>query len=126
MVDAARGDSLAVRRLENAIRAQLRSPSPERVTEIRAMLLKWRDNNRKFSPYAEGSALLKPASELSQDLARIADIGLEALSRLEATPTGNAAWVTEQRAHLDALAKPKLEVIHGSTRPVRLLLDSLR
>ena len=126
IVDAARGDSAVVRRLESVIRAQLRSPSPERVTEIQSTLTKWRDNNQRFLPYTEKSALLKEARELSQDLARIAEIGLEALSRLETKPTGNAAWVTEQRAHLDALAKPKLEVVHASTRPVRLLVDALR
>ena len=126
IVDAARGDSSVVRKLENAIRTQLSSPAPEQVTEIRATLLNWRDNNRRLLPYAEKSALLKQAGELSQDLARIAEIGLEALRRLESMSSDNAAWVTEQRVHLDALAKPKLEVTHGSTRPVRLLLEALR
>lgn len=126
IVDAARGDSAVVRRLESVIRAQLRSPSPKRVTEIQSTLTKWRDNNQRFLPYTEKSALLKEARELSQDLARIAEIGLEALSRLETKPAGNAAWATEHRAHLDALAKPKLEVVHASTRPVRLLVDALR
>ena len=126
IVDAARGDSTVIRRLERSIRAQLKSSSPERIAEIRKTLMKWRDNHERFSPYAEKSGLLKGTNELSQDLARIAEIGLEALNRLERQPTGNAAWVIEQRAHLDALAKPKLEVVHASTRPVRLLVDALR
>jgi hypothetical protein len=48
------------------------------------------------------------------------------LSRLEAKQHGSAAWAAEQGAHLDALAKPKHEVVHGSVRPVRLLVDALR
>ena len=126
IVDAARGDSAVVRRLESIIRAQLRSPSPKHVTEIQSTLTNWRDNNRRLLPYTEKSALIREAKDLSLDLAQIAEIGLEALSRLETKPTGNAAWVTEQRAHLDALAKPKLEIVHASVRPVRLLVDALR
>jgi hexosaminidase len=126
LVDAARGDSAVVRRLHSVIHEQLKSPSAERVGEIRTTLTRWRDNNGRFVPYAGSSALLSGAAELSQDLARIAGIGLEALSRLEAKQHGSAAWAAEQGARLDALAKPKHEVVHGSVRPVRLLVDALR
>ena len=68
IVDAARGDSSVVRKLENAIRTQLSSPAPEQVTEIRATLLNWRDNNRRLLPYAEKSALLKQAGSFHKTL----------------------------------------------------------
>ena len=48
IVDAARGDSTVIRRLERSIRAQLKSSSPERIAEIRKTLMKWRDNHERF------------------------------------------------------------------------------
>jgi hexosaminidase len=126
IVDAARGDSAVIRRFESVIQRTLRSPSSERFDEIRATLLKWRDNNVRFLPYAESSGLLTGTEVLSRDLEQIAEIGLEALRRLEKKSTGNAEWMKEQRAQLEALAKPKLEVVHSSIRPVRLLVDALR
>jgi hexosaminidase len=113
IVEAARGDSEVIRRLESVVRKTLRSPSPERFNEIRKSLPKWRDNNGRFLPYTESSGLLSGTDVLSRDLAQIAEIGLEAVRRLETQTGGNVEWVKEQRSQLDALAKPKLEVVHA-------------
>ena len=125
MVDAARGDSAVVRSLERAIRNYLQSRTPDASAKVRSLLAKWRDNHARFQPYANSSDLLTGASELSADLARISTLGLEALERLEKR-TSSAAWAKEQLSTLDVLAKPKLELVHGSIRPVRLLVEALR
>jgi hexosaminidase len=126
LVDAARGDSEIVRTLERNVRSQIEVPAIESAASIRTTLTRWRDNNALFMPYAVSSSLLNGTAELSADLAQIASIGLEALTRIEQGQRGDEAWLSGKLAQLDALAKPKLEVVHASVRPVRLLIDAVK
>ncbi len=123
MVDAARGDSAAVRRVEADVREWLRTPTPEREAAIRRALSAWRDNHARLTPHGAGSALLREFLPLSGNLATLGALGLEAMDRIAAR-RGDAAWAKGQAAVVAEMAKPRLEVILAATRPVVLLLEA--
>jgi hypothetical protein len=114
MVDAARGDSVVVRRMEADVREWLRRPTAEREAAIRRVLERWRDNHARLAPFAGGSVLLREYMPVSEDLAALGRMGLAALDgRVE------AGWV----AVVAAMGKPRLEVVLGAARPVGLLVS---
>lgn len=112
MVDAASGDSAAIRSV-NA-----RSPDTARGT-----LIRWRDNHQRLAPYFQSSPMLREVEGLSADLATLGGIGLRALDYLpsHSAPTG---WARAQLALLDRMEKPRAEVILAAVRPVRALIEA--
>ena len=70
------------------------------LTQIRAWLILWRDNDAKLEPVLENSFLLKEDIPASKDLSRLAAIGLEALDH----------HVSDQRAFLEQAKKLHAEV----------------
>ncbi len=124
LVDAARGESLPLRRLERSIREWLASPGQagERPREIRETLVEWRDNHRLLLPALQGSFLLKEAVPLSEDLSHLASIGLQALDYMDAHEKAPEAWAREQLAAMDRMERPRIEVFPAAASPVRMLV----
>jgi hexosaminidase len=124
LVDAARGESLPLRRLERTIREWLASPASagERPREIREALVAWRDNHRLILPALESSFLLKEAVPLSADLSDLAGIGLKALDYLQAGEKAPELWAREQLAAMERMARPRIEVFLAAAGPVRMLV----
>ncbi|MFN7923425.1 MAG: family 20 glycosylhydrolase [Bryobacteraceae bacterium] len=122
LVDAARGDSETVRGLEAAIRAWVESRDAAREAEIRRVLALWRDNHARLAAYFAGSALLAEYQPLSEDLARLGALGLEAMGRVR---TRDAAWVAAQVEKVAGMTKPRLEVVLAAARPVRILVEAV-
>ncbi|MCC6588214.1 MAG: family 20 glycosylhydrolase [Bryobacterales bacterium] len=118
MVDAARGDSESVRNMESAIRRWQAKPNNGDEAIIRRQLELWRANHARLEPYFPSSYLLAEFKPLSEELAQVAAIGLEALEKGH-----DQAWRAAQLARTEELAKPHLEVILAPTRAVRLLLQ---
>ena len=121
-VDAARGESAAVRRAEAAA-ATVIAGGPD--AELERTFRLWRENAARLGPHFAGNALLNEAAGVSRDLSRTGEIGLEALARLrskQATPE----WVASSLAELDRMGKPQIEVVLAAVRPVRQLVLSLQ
>lgn len=118
LVDAARGDSAAVRHLERAVAEH----SPDSEGEIRDTLVRWRDNDRRLRPALQSSFLLQEDSGLSHDLAELGSIGLRALDYLDAHKPAPESWVQETLAMLSRMEKPRAEVVLAAVRPVRMLV----
>ncbi|HEX5228507.1 MAG TPA: family 20 glycosylhydrolase [Bryobacteraceae bacterium] len=64
--------------------------------EMRAWLVRWRDNRANFEP-------------LTSDLSKAAGIGLAALDSLDRGERPPDGWVAQQRAFLESLKKPQRE-----------------
>lgn len=126
MVDTARPESETVWRLEGAV-AQLLAKAPEAGqarADLRRAFTSWRDDHSRLLPVLEANALAEELAPLSEDLARLGTMGLEALDYLEAGKRPDADWVTRQTAVLDSMAKPKAELDLAAARPVRKLVEA--
>jgi hexosaminidase len=62
--------------------------------ELRAILMRWRDNDAAFEAVSAGNGVLEAARPVSQDLRALAVAGLHALDRLEGSDP-NMGWVAD-------------------------------
>jgi len=103
LVDAARPESEAARNFAELVDRMDRD-------QIRVWLARWRDNDARLKPLLERSDLLREDIPVSENLSRLATIGLQALdysSRGERPPD---AWMAQQRAFLETCKKPLAEL----------------
>ncbi|MCX6620934.1 MAG: family 20 glycosylhydrolase, partial [Acidobacteria bacterium] len=121
LVDAARAESVPVRRLEERVARYLSAPSASEEKEIRRELENWRDNHGRLEEALLSSFLLKEAGTLSRDLSRLGEFGLEALDALRAQKAVPADWAKARLASLQEMEKARAEVVLAAVRPVRLL-----
>jgi hexosaminidase len=78
--------------------------------EIRIWLARWRDNDAQLRPLLEKSELLREDVPVSENLNRLATIGLQALDYLARGERPPDAWLGQQRAFLEACKKPQAEL----------------
>jgi hexosaminidase len=79
--------------------------------QLRAWLVRWRDNDAALQPLAQRSFLVEEVVPVSQQLAVSAKIGVEAMDYLILRTAADAAWKTEHAAALSELAKPKAQLL---------------
>lgn len=106
LVDALRPESDIARQF-----AQFAADPKANQEELRRWLLLWRDNSGRLRPAIEANFLLHELAPVSQDLADVAAVGLEALDLIASGQTPGAEWVSRRKAILDAARKPKAEVL---------------
>jgi hexosaminidase len=79
--------------------------------EITAALLKdleiWKENHKKLLPVIEHSPVLREIETLSEDLSKIAGIGITAVKLLSAGKKPEAQWLEESKKILEAAKKPR-------------------
>jgi len=107
LIDVARPDSDTVRRFAMLVDRMGAGDLPE----IREWLMRWRDNQMRLAPMIANSALLAEDAELSKNLSAIAEVGLQALDRLQGAQPRAAGWIEEKRALLERARQPKGELI---------------
>jgi hexosaminidase len=107
LIDVARPDSDTVRRFAMLVDRMGAGDLPE----IRERLMRWRDNQMRLAPMIANSALLAEDAELSKNLSAIAEVGLQALDRLQGAQPRAAGWIEEKRALLERARQPKGELI---------------
>jgi hexosaminidase len=109
LIDAARPDSEAARRLAATVDALL-SDAPRfeaRAEEARDILNGWRSAVPDLEVLIDKSPALHEAGPLAKDLSDLGDIGLEALSYLSRRITPPAGWRDAKLAVIENAAKPK-------------------
>ena len=122
LVDAARGESAAVRRAEEEAARVLAGGSD---AELERTFRSWRDNAARLGPHFAGNVLLNEAAGVSRDLSRAGEIGMDALARLRSRQAA-PEWAAAAVAELDRLAKPQVEVVLAAVRPIRTLVLALQ
>jgi hexosaminidase len=122
LVDAARAESVSVRRLEEAVARYLASPAPADEAAIRRAFENWRDNDARLAGAFNSSFLLQEAAPISLDLSQLGKIGLEALDRVRAHRALAPGRAAAQLEVLAAMEKPRAEVVLAAVRPVRVLV----
>ncbi len=107
-------NSLAARaKTDPAVRAQLRR-----------WLTEWRDNDAALHPMLGQSFLLKELIPASQNVARLAGVGLDALGAVETRHKVTASARARQLEMIDDAAKPRAELLIMIAPGVRSLVDA--
>ncbi len=122
LVDAVPPESDQARYINELAQRAVHDPSVR--PELRAIFLRWRDNDAKIEPYLATSMLRKPLVPLSQSLSELGGVGLDALDAVEA---GRAVTAEERKAQLakvDDCAAHHAEMFLVVTPAVRALVEA--
>jgi hexosaminidase len=112
VIDATRPESMTARRFGNLVDALIGGHADsEAKQEVRASLIRWRDNQSNLQPLESQSFLLTEIVPLSQDLTAVATTGLQALDYLDRGERAPDAWATQQFAFLEQAQKPKAQLL---------------
>jgi len=113
LVDAARPESDKARRFQEMVEEMLAdSPAFERNREtVKKRLMEWRDNKVRLRPILEQSFLLKEIIPLSEDVASLAEAGLEAANYLESQVKASPSWLEKVSLLLNRPQRPEYELL---------------
>src|SRR5246500_2591124 len=100
IVDAVLPESEVARRFTQMVDQFVRSKfqDAKAKSDIRALLLVWRDNDSELRPLLQRSYLLKELSPVSQTLSSLGSSGLQALNYIDKGEPASDSWQKEQIA----------------------------
>jgi hexosaminidase len=125
VIDATRPESMTARRFGNLVDALIGGHADsEAKQEVRASLIRWRDNQSNLQPLESQSFLLTEIVPLSQDLTAVATTGLQALDYLDRGERAPDAWATQQLAFLEQAQKPKAQLLLMVVPSVQKLVEA--
>lgn len=108
LIDAAQSDAKGARRFNKLIDEMSADKSLRMNSEtLKQIFTEWRETGRSLQPLMENSPALMEAKQLSIDLMKLGEIGLEAIANLENSSGANAEWQDSKFKSLDEIAKPK-------------------
>jgi hexosaminidase len=108
LVDTVPAESLAARAFNRRVERMEAADIPG----IRDALVRWRDNHVRLLPLIRRSALLAEVEPVSESLAKMAALGLEALDYRQQGKRPPAEWVKSNLALLDTLTlRPAAELL---------------
>jgi hexosaminidase len=73
---------------------------------------------------ARSNHLLGDVTSLSENLAKVGTIGLEALEYVGSGKSAPSRWAAEKTEFLKAAEEPNAEVVLAAVRPVRVLVEA--
>jgi len=111
---------------QTAQRIAARKGSREDLRRSRAWMIDWRDNDAVLQPSLRKSALTMELVPLSQNLNRVALIGLAALDLLENRKLAPPGWKSEQLETLKALSAQHAELTLAIIPGVEALLSAIQ
>jgi hexosaminidase len=91
---------------------------------IRGWLVHWRANDAELAPLLQRSFLLQEAIPLSQDVAALAQAGIEALDYLGKHNKPPESWTRQQVALVESASKPRAELLIMIAPAIRKLVDA--
>jgi hexosaminidase len=93
-------------------------------TQIRALLVMWRDNDARLEPLLQNSFLLKQVQPLSQNLASLGAAGLQALDYADKGVAAPANWKSQQLALVEQAKKPAADLLLMVAPPIQKLIEA--
>jgi hexosaminidase len=124
LADAARPESTVARQFAELVDTYLQSGYKDSAAEaqIRASLVKWRDNDANLQPVLDRSFLLAEDKPLSEDLAALAAAGLQALDRIGKNQPLPDTWRAGQLAVVERSMKPRANLLVMVAPPIQKLI----
>jgi hexosaminidase len=126
MVDAVLPESEVARRFTQMVNQFVGSnfQDAKAKSDIRTLLLAWRDNDNDLRPLLQKSYLLKELSPVSQTLYSLAGAGLQALDYIDRGERGSDSWHKEQIALFQQTEKPAADLFLAVAPGVRKLVEA--
>ena len=126
MVDAVLPESVVAQRFSQDVDQFVGSNFQDTKTksDIRALLLAWRDNDNELRPLLQNSFLLKELSPVSQTLSSLAGAGLQALDYIGKGERGSDSWHKEQIAVFQQTEKPTADLFLSVAPAVQKLVEA--
>ena len=93
-------------------------------SDIRALLVAWRDNENELRPLLQNSFLLKELAPVSQTLSSLAGAGLQALDYIDKGERGSDSWLKEQIAIFQQAEKPAADLFLAVAPAVHKLVEA--
>jgi hexosaminidase len=122
LVDSVPPESDQARYINGIAQRAVHDPSAR--AELRAVFLKWRDNDAQMEPYLATSMLRKPLVPLSQNLSELGALGLEALDAIESSRSITVEQRKAQLAKVEDCASHHAEMFLVITPAVRTLVEA--
>jgi len=125
VIDAARPESATARHFADLVDALIAGrASPDAKEEVRALLIRWRDNDANLQRLETQSFLVKEIAPLSQDLLAVATAGLQALDYLDRGQRAPETWTARQLVLLEQAQKPKAQLLLMVAPSVQKLVEA--
>ena len=126
MVDAVLPESEVARRFSQMVNQFVGSnfQDTKAKSDIRSLLLAWRDNDNELRPLLQNSYLLKELSPVSQTLSSLGGIGLQALDDIDKGERGSDSWHKEQIAIFQEAEKPAADLFLAVAPAVQKLVEA--
>jgi hexosaminidase len=93
-------------------------------SEIRTLLVLWRDNDSQLQPLLQNSYPLKELSPVSHNLASLGAAGLQALDYIDRGERASDSWRNERIAMLQQIEKPAADLILAVAPGVQMLVEA--
>jgi hexosaminidase len=108
VVDAALPDAKKARIFRHRVAEFIKSkPNKAAAETLLKDLRLWKENHQKLLPMIEQSPVLKEIETLSEDLSRIAGIGIQAIESILANKKVEPLWLEKSKKILEAARKPR-------------------
>jgi hexosaminidase len=126
MVDAAAPESEVARRFSQVVNQLVASnfQDDKAKSEIRALLVAWRDNDDRLRPLLENAYLLKELSPVSQNLSSLGGAGLQAIDYIDKGERAPDSWRNEQMLRLQQTGKPAADLFLAIAPAVQQLVEA--
>ena len=126
LADATRPESVVARHFAELVETYIQGGYKDSAAEaqIRASLVKWRENDVNLQPVLDRSFLLVEDKILSEDLAALAAAGLQALDSIDKNQPPPDPWRTEQLAVVDRSMKPRANLLVMVAPPIQKLIEA--
>jgi hexosaminidase len=126
MVDIVPPESEAANDFARAVNTLVASNFKDADTElqVRMQLERWRDNPPRLQPLLDGSSLLKELASVSQALASLGAVGLQALDYLDKGERAPDAWKVQTLAMVDQASQPQADLFIAVAPAVRTLVNA--
>lgn len=124
IVDVAQPDPKKARMFNKLVDELLKDDKidDKKYQEVERCLTVWKENHNLLLPLIESQPILKEITSLSEDLSKVASIGIEALKLLKDNKKGDEIWVTASNGILESAAVPRGETELGMLSGIKLLL----
>ena len=126
LIDAVYPESDVARRFRDLVQKYVQSGFKDQAaeTQIKTLLVAWRDNDAKLKPLLGQSFLLQEAVPLSENLAAVAGAGLQSLDYLDISQPSPDSWRTQQLTLLDQAKTRKADLLLMVVAPIQQLVEA--
>lgn len=107
LVDAAIPDAPRARIFRNRVAQFLKDPQPELADQLQQDLQVWQVNHQYLLPVINRSPILWEILPLSEELSRLAYVGVECLQMILENEKASSEWISERKQLIEDAKKPK-------------------